>query len=48
MIAQGKLQGLLIMDTHGGRARAIMTVNLKSTFALLLHQQLTKMKCKWC
>ncbi|HHU56052.1 MAG TPA: citrate lyase subunit alpha [Acholeplasmataceae bacterium] len=29
MIAQGKLQGLLIMDTHGGRARAIMTGELK-------------------
>ncbi|HEY8445445.1 MAG TPA: citrate lyase subunit alpha [Bacilli bacterium] len=27
-IAQGKLQGLLVMDTHGGRARAIMSGEL--------------------
>lgn len=34
-IGQGKMQGLLIMDTHGGRARAIESGDLKIDVAIL-------------
>ncbi|MDD3842415.1 MAG: citrate lyase subunit alpha [Candidatus Izemoplasmatales bacterium] len=34
-IDQGKLKGLLLMDTHGGRARAIESGNLKIDVAIL-------------